>query len=181
MKNQKKTIKFMGVLILILITSCSPAKRLERFYVRHPELKPQSSVEIKTEYIEKTVYRDTTIYITLPPDTVEKEVIVKELINVPVFTSEKVKAETNLARAESWIENTRLRLTLMDKDTTLELRLDNAVKESQYWQNKYEKETKVVTERYIPKFYKWCFWILIGIVLFIIVKNWKIISKFLPI
>jgi L-lactate permease len=63
-------------------------------------------------------------------------------------------AETNLATAKAWISYNKLNLLLTDKDTTIEVRLLNALKTSQFWEYKYKHEKEVVKEKYVPKFTK---------------------------
>ena len=149
----KTSILFLFV--LTILSSCSPTKKIERIYSQHPELRPRDSIQIKTEYKEKISYRDTFVYIKLPPDTVtgEAEIIIISP-NTPTITPRILSLETQLAQAKAWIEGSKLKMELTDKDTTLEIRLKNALRNSEYWYTRWEKETKIIPEIRVPKFWK---------------------------
>jgi len=162
-----KTISL--ILLVFIITSCASQKRC---YTKFP---PQ----IKTEYSVKdsTVYRDTTIYVKLPSDTVNKTdtIFITESGGELSFSLDTLKTASNYATAYTWITPTLKRhLTIQDKDTTLLIRLDNAIKE----RNRFEQLLKVQEFKAPPV--KFCsFWsklkflligILIGYVLRIVQK-----------
>ena len=60
---------------LILLTSCSPAKRLENLVQRHPELKVADTLILRDTLITPGIQADTTLHIERLYDTVtiEKE------------------------------------------------------------------------------------------------------------
>ncbi len=80
-----------------------------------------------------TLYKDTTIFIPLPGDTVYLE--------APAIPGSKSKLETNLATSEAWIEGDVLKHRLVQKDTVIDRTIRNAVKTTVL-----EKE-KIVTQR----------------------------------
>ena len=170
------------------MVSCSPLKRIERIYMHHPELRPTSTVEIRETRDTLIIVRDTTIYVELPADTTY-------VVSVPAdvsidsstwtITIDTLFASTNRAEAYSWVEANQLNLTLMDKDTTLEIRLENAIKESLYWYNMYVETTTVVPKAMVPPLTAfmarvgWFTMILLLIVIGLVVfKKWSIIAKF---
>jgi len=132
--------------LVLTISSCVTEKKCTR------KFPPQIEVIIKDSIREVTIYRDTIIYLHLPADTILKTdtIIVKE----GYLYIEPMYAETKLATASAWISYNKLNLLLTDKDTTIEVRLLNALKTSQFWEYKYKHEKEVVKEKYIPKFTK---------------------------
>lgn len=148
------------ILSSLILSSCVTEKKCTR------KFPPQIETIIKDSIREVTIYRDTTIYIHFPADTIIKTdtIIVKEgyLYIAPMY------AETNLATASAWISYNKLSLMLADKDTTIQVRLLNALKTSQYWEYKYKHEKEVVQVKYIPKFWKVTGLIGIGLIILLI-------------
>lgn len=96
---------------MLLLTSCVTRKACER---RFPAREYDSSTVVTNTV---TVYRDTTIYITLHGDTVYE--------SVPVDKVSRLK--TPLARSVAWIEGGKLKHVMVQKDTTLAQTLKGAI------------------------------------------------------
>ena len=122
------------ILLGLLITSCSP-KIIKEVVTKDSII-----------YKEKISYRDTTIFRYLPGDTVYKETIVYVDKATGLINSKKLFAFTSLAEASAWVYNSKLFLNLTQKDTTIEIRLDSAIKEARYWKEKYQTSNTVVTK-----------------------------------
>lgn len=151
----KNAIILISTLFLSLfLSSCSPSKRIQRLYTNHPELAPTNSIETIIETKDSIVYRDTTIYEKLPSDTVWEKQKAKIIYRNGKFNSDTLKASSIFANSMAWVKESHLNLKIWDKDTTLQIQLDNALKESYYWENKYTYDKQVITERYVPKFWK---------------------------
>ena len=147
-------------LICFFLASCVTQKKCTR------KFPPVTEIIIKDSIREVTIYRDTTIYINLPADTVYKKDTI--IIKNGYFYIAPMYAETNLATAKAWISHNKLSLMLADKDTTLEVRLENALKTSQIWEFKYKNEKQTVQVKYVPKFWKVTGWIgIISVILII--------------
>ena len=143
---------------LLLLSSCVTQRRcLQKF----PPVVSSDTVYYETTR-DSIVYRDTTIIITLAGQTVIDSIFIKPGI---VQTS-PVILETSLARAEAYYKTPKVYLKLVQKDTTLNIRLDSALKEAYYWKTSFMNITNqsIQKEKYIPNFYKVCTWLLIGIV-----------------
>lgn len=97
-------------------------------------------------YREKLVYKDTTIYKYLPGDTVFKNTYVYIDKNTGLINSKKIYAFTSLAEASAWVSNSKLNLNLIQKDTTIEIRLDSAIKEATYWKERYQNSSSVTVK-----------------------------------
>jgi len=125
------------------------------------------SVDSIYKYVVKDsiIIKDTTIYITLPGDVVHDSIEIPCPDPGPAYIPKKVYAETSLARAEAWWSFPNIKLTLVQKDTTIVQRLDKAIKEAYYWQSEYNKITvKPEPVKYIPGIYKAAFWAWIGVI-----------------
>lgn len=132
------------LIILLLLTSCSPTQRLARIYERNPHLKPEVSVDSVITKTDTLIYRDTVVELRIVPDTIIKTDTVTEQIFIePDVPSDTLTAESIYSIAESWIYNRNLNLSLITKDTTIMHRLDSAIVQSNYWEYKYRNETKV--------------------------------------
>lgn len=163
------------ILILILIVTASSCVTAKKCSIKHP-VKPE--LIIKDSIREVVTYRDTTIYIHLQGEkvTVHDTIFIKD--GVIVF--KPVNAESKFATARAWMFNNNIFLTITDKDTTLEIKLLNALKNASYWESKYKSEKIIEQVKYIPKFIKFLAWvggICIGLLLiFVLLKIKKVFS-----
>jgi hypothetical protein len=159
-------------ILVIMSTSCVTQKAcLKRF---PPTVDTVTIVEKR----DSIVYKDTTIFVKLPVE-VRVDSVVIPCPEVPNYIPDTVKAETSLATAKAWWSFPSIKLKLENKDDSLKIRLDNAIKEKYEWKSKYEKITVTPQPiKYIPTFYKICFWILLGelialgIFIFLKIKKW---------
>jgi len=123
-----------------------------------------------TVFSHSVEWKDTTIYKYLPGKTIRDSVIVEKLIerrvNVP-YTS--LYAETDFSEATASIENNKLKLELIQRDSLLAIYLDSAVRNStdtNIIEQPYIKEIPVKT-RY-QDFVGYGFWIVLGLFIFTI-------------
>lgn len=166
---------FWTIIVLTLTTSCVTQKRCARRFPASPETIIKDSIVYK----ERITYRDTTIFVKLPADTIFKKdtiTIVNGYVHVlPVY------AESKMASAKAWIRLNKLNLMLADKDTTLEIKLTDALKTAQFWEMRFktEKQKEIVRVKYVPVFWKFTGWIgiitFLGIILFLIIKFRKLL------
>jgi hypothetical protein len=161
------------IFISLLLSSCVTQKRcLERF---PPASDTLSIVEIR----DTIIFRDTTILIHLPGEILIDSVIIPCPEPAGPFIPDTARAETSLAVAIAWWKYPAIRLRLIQKDTTIERRLRDAIREKIHWQSEYEKITQVQVVKEIPGIYKIAIggWIgvIILIILIIAVKIFKII------
>lgn len=171
MKSKTGIIAIL-ILMVVMTEGCVTRKKCMR---RYPLVTESSHVE-KTR--DSLVYRDTTIYVPVQGE------IVRDSINVPCppalpsttlrMTPDTAFAETDLARAKAWYSKQKVHLELEQKDTTLQLQLDNAIKESFHWKSEYDKAKIVQPLKYIPGVYRVAFWlwifVFIVIGLFLVLK-----------
>ena len=152
------------LLILVSLTGCfATKKRCLRLYP------PTSSVD--TVYRETVrdslVIRDTTIYVRIPGETF--------IDFIPIYVDNKItldtaRAETEYIRAKAYYSNGFIFLEVKQLDIGLEIKLENALRESYYWKEMYFEisNREIIKERYIPIIYKVSLWAWIGVILLII-------------
>jgi hypothetical protein len=164
------------ILILSLFTGCATYKRCTTRY-------PCYGDTIRIETIrDSIVIKDTTIVIKIPGETVTNTVEIPCPDPGPAYIPKKVHAETSLAYADAWFQFPNIKLILVQKDTTIVQRLDNAIKEAYYWKEIATKVTIVPKPvKYIPGFFKFCTYFFLGavvvVILYILYKIFK--PKFL--
>lgn len=137
MKNQLIGLVFFA----LLMSSCVTQKRCEQKFPQ--QIITIDSVITKTE----TIYRDTTIFIELPGDTI-RDTITVEVIN-GISNSRPSIHETDLAWSMAQVVNGFLRHELIQKDSTLARVIENAIRESATTTDKTKLITKVEEKNYV--------------------------------
>lgn len=147
------------IVFLALLSSCVTQRRCS---IKFPIVVNSS---VKETVRDSIVYRDTVIYVGIPGE-LRTDSIPIPCSDVLGYIPQKVYAETSLARASAWWSYPNIKLELIQKDTTIERRLDNALKEAYHWQSEYEKITVTPQPlKYIPGIYKVAFWLWISVIL----------------
>jgi hypothetical protein len=139
------------IICIVILAGCATQKRcLEKF----PPQMVHDTVTTKS-----IIYKDTTVYVEIPGETVIKEVPI--LLPMPMPEIEPVRAEVELAQAEAKLLKNKLRLTLIQKDSILEFKLDSAIRVNA--DTIRIKDLKIIEKPVDPKwypFFKAGFWIL---------------------
>ena len=139
-----------------LLSSCTTAKKCYR------KFPPQTSTEtIYRDSIREVIkYRDTTLYIKIPGETITNTVFVPVASPGQNYIPDTARAENKYAIGKAWLDWPKIKLTLIQKPQTLEFQLKNAIKEANVYRQLYEKEKskEVVQVRYVPKFVKIIAW-----------------------
>ena len=134
-----KIIKWILILILgFFFASCVTLKRCNKKFP--PEVIVKDSIVYKTN----TVYKDTTIFIQLPPDTVfsVKDSLVEVYIDkeTGLINSDTSVLANDFATAYAWVIDSKLKQMLVQNDSLMEFKLDSAVRvTNDYWE-KYHSE-----------------------------------------
>lgn len=161
-------VVFVIGLLLFSLCSCNMCKWANK---RCPAVIHDSII-----YKETVKYRDTTIYVRLPKDTVK--------INDTVYVKQglafmpKIWRQIGIITATAEIKKSRLYVDAYLNDTSFKVNLKNAIKERNFWHERYNEKVKVIREQYIPDFYKFAMWyaiaswvlIVIGITLYVAKK-----------
>jgi hypothetical protein len=142
-----KIILFLA--LISLVTGCATQKRCN---IKFPSVNDTIRIEHTRDSI---VIRDTTIFISVPGERVVDSVPIPCPPPPPWYVPKKVHAETQYAYAEAWWSYPNIKLLLVQKDTTLQIQLRQAIKEKYYWKSLYEKVHITPSPvKYIPKIYK---------------------------
>lgn len=126
------------------------------------------SVDSIYKYVtrDSIIIKDTTIYLYLPGEIVYDSVQIPCPDPGPAYIPKRVTAETSLAKASAWFQFPNIKLELIQKDTTIVQRLDDAIKEAYYWKSEYQKITvKPEPVKFIPTIYKVTLWLWIGVLI----------------
>ena len=121
----------------LLLYGCNPGRYCERHFP------PVHDTTVITHTDSVIQYKDHIVPYYLPPDTVYVYKIDTLPITVPgkLFLGKTVTASNDFCNAMAWssiqgrLINTHLLLS--EKDTTLQFKLDSAVKTVTYWKSKY--------------------------------------------
>ena len=140
-----KTLILIAALALLL-TGCVTQDRCLRKFP--PEIKEVTKIVTETV----TITRDTTIYVRLPAEVVVQTDTVLVDTETGLITSKLSRLETSLAWSTAQIRNSRLHHELQQVDTTIEHRLQDAIREV----DRLEKElTEKVTTIEVPRRLNW--------------------------
>jgi len=86
---------------------------------------------VQTIVKDTTIYRDTVLYVFLPPDTVWDSIPVYINSEGRPITLARIITETRYARAEAWVSDSKLYQVLFHKQSALELKFDSLLREKQ--------------------------------------------------
>jgi hypothetical protein len=139
------------ILGLLLLTgmSCVTQKKC------NAKFPPTTTTETIETVRDSIVYKDKLVPYYIPGETVHDSVPVPCPPPPPGFVPDTARAETEFARAKAWFSNSSIKLKLEQKATTLQLRLDSAVKEMYRWKTKYTNITTIPQPvKYIPQRFK---------------------------
>jgi len=172
--------------ILLLSVSCMTVKRISKHCsefekVCVTETKIQTDTIIKTKTVIR--YRDTTLYIEMPGREIIKEVPV--YIKEGIVESDLSVLVTPLARSYAQVVNSKLSHELIQVDTTLRIKLENALKYSKVLETQIIslKEKKVVPVKENSRFagftIKWFIGSIILIIIFLTIAFFKYKNKIL--
>ena len=95
---------------------------------------------IRDSIVTEIKYRDTTIYIHIPGQTATDTISIPCPEPPPPYVPDTAKAETSLAKAKAWWSYPSVKLELVQKDTTIEQRLKDAIRLKNVYRMLYEKE-----------------------------------------
>jgi hypothetical protein len=159
-----RKVKWLLLLAIVFsLSGCVTQRKCRLKFPVNPEIIRKDSIITR----DTIIYRDRTIKINIPGDTVtvEKKVPYKEDIS-PVW------AQNDYATATAWVQNSKLKLQLIQREQVITAIIDSAYKETKHWKEKYqnEKQTIIVREKYIPKIYKDA--LIICIIFFILAAAW---------
>lgn len=125
------------VILLLLVGVAASCTTQKKCFKKFPPPSPSTNVEVK----EVVKYKDTTIYVYLPADTVQKTdtiiIGVDGQVNYPLQ-----RLDVNYAYATFQIKNSKLDFKLFQKESAIAQTIENAIKESS------KTEVTVIKEPY---------------------------------
>lgn len=127
------TIILLFIWIGVALIGCKAPKVIE---------KEKIITKDSISYVQS--YRDTTIYYSIPGDTIHDSVniyISKGLIN-----SKPITLQNDFAISTAYVKDSKLNLSLVAKDTTLQIKLDSAIKVISYYRKLYESHNYDLTK-----------------------------------
>ena len=140
------------ILSSLILSSCVTQRRCNR------KFPPQTSTVIvyRDSIHTEVKYRDTTIFVKIPGQTITDTVFVPVNSPGPSYVPDTARAENTYSIAKAWLDWPKIRLNLFQKPQTIEILLKNAIKERDTYRELYEqeksKEVQIVKE--VPKFWK---------------------------
>lgn len=138
----------IAVVMLCILTGCATQKRCNQLYPPQTIEKVKDSVCIQKEVILK----DTTIYRSLPPDTVT----IFDYLGENSLFRDTVTAENSHAIAKSWIWNGRLWLRVFNKPQPIAFSVQNKATREQNTRIVTQTITRVERVQYVSKWHQWC-------------------------
>jgi hypothetical protein len=184
----KKPLLF--IMMVIFMASCNPGKWCAKHAPIQESRKDSSTTKTEIKY------RDTIIPIYIPgehkTDTLYLEnKSLSEILKyaqanpkksvMGLFNSDTSRLETGLAISWAWIAKGILWHELTQKDTTIQKRLENAIKETTIYHDRYVEVQKkyLERERFWWGWIKKIFWIMVVIALIIVIVKfgWKYIKR----
>lgn len=165
-----KNMIFVAIATLLLSGSCVTRKACERKFPPEAMIIRKDSIIQTTE----TIYKDTTIYVHIPGETVKETKTV--YLTEGVMYSDKSHLFTSFADSWAFVENGKLIHTLMQKDTLIQQGIENAIRLTWVRAERFFETSKTITVEVNrltgwQHFQLWTLRILIGIiVLFLLIR-----------
>jgi hypothetical protein len=143
---------------LAVLSSCVTQRRcLEKF----PPLPPD------TLTVCTTTYRDTTVYVPMPADTVRDSIPVQlPCPQAANYKSDAVRAVGKYATAAAWLESGQLKIHMTMNDVKLQLTIDSAIKANT--KTVTITKSQVLEKRFVPPFYRATLFVSIFLVLLVL-------------
>ena len=166
-------MKYLLLMLIISIgfTSCITEQKCDR---RYP---PKIIVKDSIVYNYNTLYKDTTITLYLPGDTVYQDSIVYVIKDklTGLINSDSVIVSTEFATAIAWVEGSILKQVLIQHDIIVNQRIDSAVRVTTERIEKYHSEVilePVYLVHWYDKIARW-----LAIIVILVALGWGIIKR----
>lgn len=156
-----------SLVILVILVSLSGCYTKRKCLMKFPPVETHDTVVYETVR-DSLVYKDTTITVTLPGETIIDSVYIDT--PVPITSLDTLEVISSFAVAKAWVRNSRLSIELVQSGN-LEVRLDSALRECFTWNDKYTEilNREVIEVKYIPKIYRVSLWAWVGVIVATIV------------
>ena len=139
-------------MLLVSLSGCFATKnRCLRLYP--PEVSRDTVVHETVR--DSVVLKDTTIIVNIPGETILDSVPFPVYVDKDIVL-DTVRTETDYAKAKAYYSNGMIHLELIQKETDIDIRLDNAIRENYHLKARISEisNSEVIKVKYIPKLYK---------------------------
>jgi len=143
--------KLIFLLAMVLLSGCITEKRCSRKFPPVTIIKDSISVK------ETTIFRDTTVFVLLPKDTIKYSDTVYIKNNVCFMPAKYLKNGIISAQAE--VQNSRLNLSAWINDSGIFYTLNDVVRESQRWEFMYHSQQVVKEVNRLSRWQKVQIWL----------------------
>lgn len=144
--------------LLFALSSCLTVNRIQRNCNKFAQLCTNGSNTI-TIYRDTTIYRHDTVFFQLPPDTVKIQEKIYIENNQAIL--KPIKKQIGFIGVNAWIKNNSLNINAWLTDSTILIPYRDTILIPGAISTTTATNTVTVHEKYIPKFYKLCFWFVI--------------------
>jgi len=158
-----KNILFLPLILAFLTVSCiSQRKCLERYPPRSDTLR---IISVR----DSIIFRDTTLTFPFPLEIAGDTIWIPCPKPEPPYIPDTARAETSLALAKAWFRFPNIELSLIQKDTTIERKLTDALKEIYRLKTEQINVTEKPAEvKYIPGLYRIALFAWVGFIIALI-------------
>lgn len=156
---------FYFLLLTFAFSSCLTVDKIQRNCGKFTKI-CVTAVETETITRDTTIYRHDTIFIQLPASNIKITDTIYIEKNQAVL--KPVHKEVGLIWVDAWINNNWLNIAAGLTDSTILVPVHDTLFLPDIFSQTTTTNTVTVKEKYIPKFYNFCFWFVIIQILLII-------------
>lgn len=144
------------LLLILVLSSCMTVKRIQRNCDQFAKICVTETVK-ETIYRDTTIFRNDTIMVSLPKDTVhltDTVSIVNDLVYLPT-----IYKQFGIIAADAGVQRSVLSVNAYLTDSAIL----HPIRDTIYLEKaiRHETVTNTVPVRYIPKIYQYAFWIVL--------------------
>lgn len=153
-------------LLLVSLSGCYTRRMWER---KFPPVVTTDTI-VKFTSRDSLVYRDTTLFVQLPGETLIDSITIPCPPAPPTYKPDTLKIKAKFAEVKAWLSGNKIS-AILTQSGTLQIRLDSVIKESYKWENLYRDilKTEVHKQRYIPIIYKVSLWAWTGVIIMVLI------------
>ena len=144
-----KKIAIVSIVVGMIASGCATEKRCARRFPLVTIIERHDS----TIYRDSIVYRDTTVEVPLPADTVT--IVERVYVSNGVASMPKVVKQNGIITAEAEVKNGMLLLSSFLNDSLLFVTLRNAIKERNSYKELYQNYSKQESKPIVTNVLHW--------------------------
>lgn len=144
--------------LCLCLSSCLTVQKIQRNCDTFAKI-CVTSATTETITRDTTIYRHDTVFFQLPPDTVKIVETVQIVNNQAIL--KPIKKQFGFIGVNAWINNNRLNINAWLTDSTILIPYRDTILIADAFTATTTQNTVTVHKKYIPKFYKFTFWLVI--------------------